>query len=350
VVGYVIKRLAWGVVLALLITMITFFIFFILPPNQPGSNRQGIVSGNLQSQYDLESKSMPSQYVTFLNHVVHGNLGTSLRYNISVRDQIQSALPITLSLIIGGTIMWLLIAFPIGILSALYPRSMLDKGLMAFVLIGISAHPVWLGLVFSYFFGYRLHAFPIAGYCDFAYDPGNSVNQCGGPQYWAYHLVLPWFTFALLFAAFYARMIRATLLETMDEDYVRTARAKGAGEWRVLRTHVMRNALLPVVAMLSMDMVVISLTGVIFIETVYQLPGLGTTLYQALTTNDLPVVVGVVLVICVAVTIANLIADIVYCMIDPRLNLRGPRRGRSWGLGRLRPKPRSGITETATEG
>jgi peptide/nickel transport system permease protein len=349
VVGYVIKRLAWGVVLALLITMVTFFIFFILPPNQPGSNRQGIVSGNLQSQYDLESKSMPSQYATFLNHVVHGNLGTSLRYNISVRDQIQRALPITFSLIIGGTIMWLLIAFPIGILSALYPRSMLDKGLMAFVLIGISAHPVWLGLTFSYFFGYRLHAFPIAGYCDFAYDPGSSVNQCGGPQYWAYHMVLPWFTFALLFAAFYARMIRATLLETMEEDYVRTARAKGAGEWRVLRKHVMRNALLPVVAMLSMDMVVISLTGVIFIETVYQLPGLGTTLYQALTTNDLPVVVGVVLVICIAVTVANLVADIVYCMVDPRVNLRGPRRGRSWGLGRLRPKARAGI-ETATEG
>jgi len=350
VVGFVVKRLAWGVVLALLITMITFFIFFILPPNQPGSNRQGIVSGNLESQYDLESKSMPAQYVTFLNHVVHGNLGTSLRFNTSVRDEIQRALPVTFSLIIGGTIMWLLIAFPIGILSALYPRSLLDKGLMAFVLIGISAHPVWLGLVFSYSFGYRLHAFPIAGYCDLVYDPGTSVNQCGGPRFWAYHMVLPWFTFALLFAAFYARMIRATLLETMDEDYVRTARAKGAGEWRVLRKHVLRNALLPVVALLSMDMVVISLTGVIFIETVYQLPGIGTILYQALTTNDMPVIVGIVLVISFAVTIANLIADIVYCFVDPRLSLRGPQRQRSWGLGRLRPKAQSGVTETATEG
>jgi peptide/nickel transport system permease protein len=349
VVGFVIKRLAWGVVLALLVTMMVFFIFFILPPNQPGSNRQGIVSGNLESQYDLESKSMPAQYVTFLNHVVHGNLGESLRYNVPVRDQIQRSVPITLSLIIGGTIVWLLIAFPIGIISALYPRSMLDKGLMAIVLIGISAHPVWLGLVFSYVFGYKLHAFPIAGYCDLVYDPSTSANQCGGPRFWAYHMVLPWFTFALLFAAFYARMIRATLLETMDEDYVRTARAKGAGEWRVLRKHVLRNALLPVVAMLSMDMVVISLTGVIFIETVYQLPGLGTTLYQALTTSDMPVLVGVALVICIAVTVINLVADIVYTLVDPRVSLRGPRRQRSWALSRMRPRAQPGI-ETATEG
>jgi peptide/nickel transport system permease protein len=349
VLAFVIKRLAWGVVLVVLVSMIVYVIFFVLPPNQPGANRQGVVSGNLESQYNLEHESMPVQYVHFLNHLAHGDFGESIRYNVPVRDQIRSALPVTLSLIIGGTVMWLLIAFPIGILSALYPRSMLDKGLMAIVLIGISAHPVWLGLIFSYTLGYRLHAFPIAGYCDFVYDSGSSVNQCGGPKYWAYHMVLPWFTFALLFAAFYARMIRATLLETMDEDYVRTARAKGAGEWRVLRKHVLRNALLPVVAMLSMDMIVISLTGVIFIETVFQLPGLGTTLYQALRTNDLPIIAGVVVVICFAVTIANLIADILYAVIDPRLHLRGPRRQRRWGLSRLRPKP-AGITETATEG
>jgi peptide/nickel transport system permease protein len=348
VVGFVIKRLAWGCVLVVLVTMITFFIFFVLPPNQPGSNPQAVESGNLETQYNLEHKSIPAQYVTFLNHLAHGNLGESIRYNIAVTDQLKSAAPVTLSLLLGGTILWLLIAFPIGILSALYPRSMLDKGLMAFVLIGISAHPVWWGLIFSYLGGYKLHVFPIAGYCDLVYQKNDSINQCGGPTYWAYHMVLPWFTFALLFAAFYARMIRATLLETMEEDYVRTARAKGAGEWRVLRKHVLRNALLPVVAMLSMDMVVISLTGVIFIETVYQLPGIGTTLYQALRTADMPIIVGIVVVLCLVVTVVNMIADILYSLIDPRLNLRGPKRQRSWGLGRLRPRP--GLGETATEG
>jgi peptide/nickel transport system permease protein len=143
-------------------------------------------------------------------------------------------------------------------------------------------------------------------------------------------------------------MIRATLLETMEEDYVRTARAKGAGEWRVLRKHVLRNAMLPVVAMLSMDMIVISLTGIIFIETVYQLPGIGTTLYQALRTFDMPIIVGIVVVLCLVVTIVNMLADILYSLIDPRLNLRGPKRQRSWGLSRFRAEP--GLTETATEG
>jgi peptide/nickel transport system permease protein len=349
VLGFVIKRLAWGVLLALLITLITFLIFFVLPPNQPGSNRQGIVTPNLQTQYDLNSKSMPAQYVQFLDHVVHGNLGTSIRQQTPVGELIWTSLPVTLSLIIGGTVFWLLLAFPIGILSALHPRSLLDKGLMTFVLIGVSAHPVWLGLCFSYLLGYRIHAFPVAGYCDFVYDPA-SVNQCGGPRYWAYHMILPWFTFALLFAAFYARMIRATLLETMDEDYVRTARAKGASERRVLRKHVLRNALIPVIAMLSMDMVVISLTGVVFIETVYQLPGIGTILYRGLTTNDLPVILGVVIVVSFAVTIANLIADILYCFVDPRLSLRGPRRQRSWAPARLRPRPQPSVTESPTSG
>jgi peptide/nickel transport system permease protein len=262
---------------------------------------------------------------------------------------IWNAVPVTLALLVGGTILWLLIAFPIGIISALRPRSLLDRGLMVFVLIGVAAHPVWLGFSLSYLLGYRAHVFPVAGYCDFAYDP-HSPNLCGGPKQWAYHLVLPWVTFAFLFAALYARMIRACVLETMDEDYVRTARAKGAGEWRVLRKHVLRNALMPVVAMLSMDMVVISLTGVIFIETVFQLPGLGTLLYRGLTTNDLGLILGIVVVISFAVTIANMIGDIVYSLLDPRVSLRGPPRQRSWLRGRWRPSPQPSITETAIEG
>ena len=186
---------------------------------------------------------------------------------------------------------------------------------MVFVLIGVAAHPVWLGYSLSYMLGYRAHLFPTGGYCDFAYD-AHSPNLCGGPKLWAYHLVLPWITFAFLFAALYARMIRASVLETMDEDYVRTARAKGASEWRVLRSHVLRNALMPVVTMLGMDMVVISLTGVIFIETVFQLPGIGTLLYRSLTDNDLPVILGIVIVISVTVTIANMIVG--HRLLPPR--------------------------------
>jgi peptide/nickel transport system permease protein len=349
VVGFVIKRLAWAVLLAALMTLITFLVFFIIPPDDPGARRQGFVTPTLSTQYGLEGKSMPGQYASFVHHAVQGDFGTSIRFNRPVGKMIWEAVPVTLALLVGGTLLWLLIAFPIGVISALRPRSLLDRGLMVFVLIGVAAHPVWLGFSLSYLLGYRAHVFPVAGYCDFAYDP-HSSNLCGGPKQWAYHLVLPWITFAFLFAALYARMIRASILETMDEDYVRTARAKGAGEWRVLRKHVLRNALMPVVAMLSMDMVVISLTGVIFIETVFQLPGIGTLLYRSLTTNDLPVILGIVIVISFAVTIANMIADIVYSLLDPRLNLRGPRRQRNWLRGRWRSSPQPSITETAIEG
>src|SRR5213080_415944 len=131
-------------------TLITFLIFFMLPPNQPGSNRQGIVAPNLNTQYNLHGQSLPAQYVEFLRHIVRGDLGESLRQPIQVREEIWRALPVTISLVIGGTIFWLLIAIPIGLCSALRPRSLIDRGMMVFVLIGISAHPVWLSLMFSY--------------------------------------------------------------------------------------------------------------------------------------------------------------------------------------------------------
>src|SRR5256714_13573145 len=143
----------------------------------------------------------------------------------------------------------MLIAIPIGILSALRPRSLLDRASMTFVLIGISAHPIWIGLIFAYVFGFRLHITPITGYCDFI----NPSTDCGGPVQWAYHLALPWATFAILFAALYVRMIRANTLETMNEDYVRTARAKGAPEWLAPRSPPLRDAMPPLPTVLGMD-------------------------------------------------------------------------------------------------
>jgi len=347
VLAFVFKRLVWAVILAWLVTLICFVIFFALPRNQPGSNRQGIVAPNLNVAYDLNSDSLPRQYVTFVEHVVRGDLGESLRTPQTVRSMIHDAAPVTLTLIIGGTIFWLLIAFPVGILSALYPRSFADRGLMVVLLIGISAHPVWLSLVFSYVLGVKAHLFPVEGYCSFVYDPHSSY-QCGGPRYWAYHMILPWFTFALIFAALYARMIRASLLESMHEDYVRTAYAKGASRSRVLRKHVLRNALLPVVAMLGMDFG-LALTGAIFIETVYNLPGLGHVLYQALGTNDEPVILGVVVVVAMTVAFANLLADIAFCILDPRVRLRVPSeaRGVSKSLRRS-PRAQAQVTESAT--
>jgi len=345
VLVFVVRRLVWAIVLVAVISLITFTIFLALPHHSIGS-RQGLVTPNLQAQWHLNHKSVPTQYALFLKHVVwYGDLGQSLRQPISVRSVIRSSLPVTASLVIGGTVLWLLLAFPIGLLSALRPRSFLDKGLMILVLVGVSAHPVWLGLVLSYFLGFKAHLFPIGGYCNLHYHVGDA---CGGPRYWAYYMVLPWITFALLFAALYARMIRAGVLEALGEDYVRTARAKGAGSWRILRKHVFRNALLPVVAMLGMD-VGIAFGGAIFIETAFDLPGMGQALYRALGSNDEPVIMGVALVVSVAVVIMNLAADIAYCVIDPRVRLRTGRRLRVPELvRRRRANGRAELTEPIT--
>jgi peptide/nickel transport system permease protein len=210
----------------------------------------------------------------------------------------------------------MLIALPLGILSALRPRSLLDRITMIFVLVGISAHPVWIGLIFSFIFGYKLGLTPITGYCN-AINPATS---CGGPVQWAYHMILPWLTFALLFAALYARMIRANVTEALNEDYVRTARAKGAPEWQVMRSHVLRNALLPVVTMLGMD-ISVGLGGAVFTESVYSLPGLGHTLVQSLDGPDLPIMIGIVVFATVCIILINLMVDLLYAVIDPRIRL-----------------------------
>ena len=190
---------------------------------------------------------------------------------------------------------------------------------MVFVLIGVSAHPVWIGLIFSYFFGYKLGITPIANYANFFGAPADS-GLPGGPWQWFYHLILPWCTFAILFAALYVRMIRANVMETQNEDYVRTARAKGAPESRVLTRHVLRNALLPVVTMLGMD-IGLALGGAIFTETVYQLPGLGRISILAINNSDLAVVQGVIVFATLCIIFFNLVVDLLYAWIDPRIRL-----------------------------
>src|SRR5205807_7834990 len=226
---------------------------------------------------------------------------------LSVNYVVLNAAPVTASLVLGGAVFWVLIALPLGILSALRSRSLLDRIAMVFVLVGISAHPVWIGLLFAYFFGFKAGIFPITGYCDFI----NPSGDCGGPVQWAYHLILPWTTFAILFAALYVRMIRSNVMETLNEDYVRTARAKGAPEAIVLRSHVLRNAMLPVVTMLGMD-IGLALGGAIFTETVYGLPGRGKTALAGLFNNDIPTAEGVIVFATLATTGFNLVVDLLH--------------------------------------
>jgi peptide/nickel transport system permease protein len=307
-------------VLFVAVTFVTYIVFFLIPAN-PAALAAGrsATPEKIQevSEYLGLDRPVPIQYAKFMERLVlDGSLGTSFATRQDVNDIVMRAAPVTASLVFGGVLLWLAIAIPVGILSALRPRSLLDRTSMVLVLIGISAHPVWIGLLLAYFFGYRLGWFPITGYCDAV----NPSTDCGGPAQWAYHLVLPWATFACVFAATYTRFIRANVLETMNEDYVRTARAKGAPESRVLRRHVLRNAMLTIVTILGLD-IGLAMGGAIFTETVFGLPGLGQTVVGSIANFDLPVTQGVVVFATLCIIVANLLVDLVYAWVDPRIRL-----------------------------
>jgi peptide/nickel transport system permease protein len=320
--AFLVRRLFWAVFLLLAATTVTYVIFFLVP-GDPAS----LACGKACTPQDVArvrhllylDQPIWKQYGHFLwNLIGHQSLGTSYANRVSVNYYIGQEVPVTASLVFGGAIFWLAISIPIGVLSALRPRSLLDRSAMVFVLIGISAHPVWIGLILSFVFGYKLGWTPISGYCNF-FGAG-AADNCGGPVQWAYHMLLPWCTFMLLFAALYVRLIRANVMETMNEDYVRTARAKGSPERRVLVHHVLRNSMLPVVTILGMD-IGLALGGAIFTESIFNLHGLGQQLVQSANQLDLPVIMGIVIFSTIAVIVFNLIVDITYAFLDPRIRL-----------------------------
>jgi peptide/nickel transport system permease protein len=321
---YLIRRILWACLLFIVITFITFVIFYI-GPNNPAravcggeqAKRECLVRATEKLGLD---QPMPVQYYKFMKQLVlHQDLGTSFATSQSVNQRIKEAAPVTASLVFGGAVLWMILGLSIGIFSALKPRSLIDRFAMVFVLIGVSAHPVWIGLILEYTFGVKLGWTPIAGYANF-FGAASDSGQPGGPWQWFYHMLLPWCTFALLFAALYVRMIRANVMETMNEDFVRTARAKGAPERQVLFSHTLRNALLPVVTMLGMD-IGIGLGGAIFTETVFNLPGLGQTALIGISNQDLAIVQGVIVFATIAIIVFNLVVDLLYAWIDPRIRL-----------------------------
>ena len=326
---YLIRRLFWAGVMFIAVTVVSYIIFFLVPAEPArlicGAQCPPDQVERVRKEVGLDDP-VYQQYARFLGGLMPislrppsakvPSLGNSYATRQPVNDIIKEAAPVTASLVIGGAILWMLVALPVGILSALRPRSLLDRAGMVFVLIGISAHPVWIGLILIYFVGYRAELTPLGGYCDMI----NPSTDCGGPVQWAHALILPWITFALLFAALYVRMIRANVLEALNEDYVRTARAKGAPEWLVMRSHVLRNAMLPVVTMLGMD-IGLALGGAVFTETVFGLPGLGKRALEALEGFDLPAVMGIVVFATVCVILFNLVVDLLYAVIDPRIRL-----------------------------
>ena len=333
-IQYLIRRLLWAVALMITVTAIGFALFYLVPSDPA---RQACGKSCTQAQltiirHDLGTdRPIYVQYGKFLGrlipfsftggpHFKTPNLGTSYyNSNESVGSIISQAAPITMSLVFGAVVLWMLVAIPIGILSALRPRSLLDRTTMFGVLIGVSMHPVWLGLLLLYFLSDRVTWFPVGGYAGL-FSSGGLYGVPTGPGQWAWHLALPWFTLAVLFMAIYVRMIRANVMEVMNEDYVRTARAKGAPESRVLRQHILRNALLPVVTMLGMD-IGLALGGAVFTETIYSLHGLGWWTVQSINSSDTPVVLGVIVFATTMIIVFNLIVDVLYAWVDPRIRL-----------------------------
>jgi peptide/nickel transport system permease protein len=244
----------------------------------------------------------------------HGDLGRSYGNREAVTTRLLRAAPVTISLVLGGLVVWMLIAVPLGLIAAMRPRSLLDRGVAVVVAIGLSVHPVWLGLMLSYLFGHELDVLPSQGYCSI----GNISTGCEGLSEWTTHLILPWITYGILNAALFTMMLRALLIEELEADYVRTATAKGVPKRRIVRRHVLRNVSVPLVTMLGLQAAT-SLAGVIFVETAFDLPGLGGMLRTAAQRGDLPLTAGSIVFLALAIILINLIVDLTYFAIDPRL-------------------------------
>jgi peptide/nickel transport system permease protein len=315
--AYIVRRVLWVFVLLFLVSGITFVIFYALPSADPAVLRAGkspnpqLVEA-IRHQLGLD-KSLPAQYVDYMKQLVfHADLGYSFENNISVKHQILERLPATMSLALGAAVLWLTVGITVGIISATRSRTVIDRVTMGAALVAISAPVYWLGLVSLYFFSNdigRFHIFSGAG----SYTPLTE-----DPSKWFQSLLLPWMVLAAAFAAFYARLLRSNLIETMGEDYIRTARAKGLTERRVVLKHGVRSAITPIITAAGLDIGIL-LGGAILTETVFNIPGVGRLVFDSLQRSDLPMIQGTVLFGTFFIVTANLIVDVIYAFMDPRV-------------------------------
>jgi peptide/nickel transport system permease protein len=324
VTGIVLRRLGWLALLIVLITAITYTLFFVVPGDPAvqavpkGASPQTIA--DVRHRMGLD-QPLWKQYLYFLHGpdlIGNGNpagilnwppnLGYSFKNQEPVLQTILDRLPVSLSLALGGVVLWLAIGFGVGIVSALRPGSARDHAAMVYALVGVSMPQFLLGILLIYFLYFRLGIFPAPGYVPFTESPRS----------WAWHLVLPWCTLAFTYAAAFSRNLRSSMLEVANENWVVLARAKGVKRNDVIRRHVVRPALPPVVTMLGMDLGVL-VSGAVVVEVVFGLNGVGKLAVDALTNQDLPVIAGCVLLAAISVAVANLAVDIAYRVLDPRV-------------------------------
>jgi peptide/nickel transport system permease protein len=315
----VIRRLVSGIIVLWVISVAVFALFFIAPHNvaQAIAGRQATPQtvADVAARLGL-NRPVLDQYGSFAWNLLHGNLGYSYYNSEAVTSLIGSRIGVTLSLTIGGAVLWLLIGISTGVLAATHPRSLIDKGATFFAVFFYSMPTFLLGLILLYFLFFQLHLagipwFPGSGY----------VSIFTNPAGWAQHMILPWIAVALTTAATYTRLTRAGMLEVLGEDYIRTARAKGVSERRVTYRHALRAALTSVVTQLGIDIGVL-LGGAVVTENIFGLPGLGQLAIQSVTQQDLPVIIGIVMLAAAFVVVCNFAVDMLYAVLDPRVRAR----------------------------
>jgi peptide/nickel transport system permease protein len=316
-IRFLVRRVLQGLLVIWLITIVLFVTFYVTPSNvaQTLGGRQATPQtiALINQRLGLD-RPLWEQYLRFIGNALRGDLGYDYYKQIPVTSVIADALPKTLSIAVGAAIIWLLIGVTNGVLSATRPRSFLDRSLTVFALFFYSMPTFLLGLLLLFFLYFQLtlagvRIFPPGGYTD--------ISDFGG---WVQHMILPWFTVALVTAASYTRLTRTSMLEVLGEDYIRTARSKGLSERRVVLRHGLRSGLTPVVTQFGIDVATL-LGGIIVTEQVFSIDGLGRTAVTAITQQDQPVIIGIALVGTVAVVVANILVDIVYAFLDPRVRL-----------------------------
>lgn len=314
------RRLASMLFVLFAVSVLVFVIFNVLPAGDPAVRMAGKIPTEAQVEAIREEWGFDQpvyvQYATMMRKMFSGEV-VSYFTQQNVVEEIWKGLPRTLSLAVGAAIAWMAFAVALGLYGALRAGGFADRLLTALALAGISMPVFWVGALLSYYLGYRAGIFPSGGYVPFTESPLR----------WFWHLVLPWTALAIVFIGVYSRLLRSDIIETMGEDHVRTARAKGLSERRVLLRHVLRNSLIPIVTLWGLDFGAVLGGGAILTETVFDLQGVGQYAADAIGQLDLPPVMAVTLFGAFFIVVLNALVDIAYAALDPRIRLEGRSGG-----------------------
>jgi peptide/nickel transport system permease protein len=311
---FVVRRLV-GMAFVLFVVSILVFVIFNVIPNSPpaqrlaGKNATPQLVKNIEDEWGFD-EPLPVQYATMMEKTFTGEL-TSYEPRLPVKPRIEEGIPATLSLSIGAGIIWLGFGLLLGYLSAVRAGGKLDKFLTALAIAGISIPVFLIAPVLIYFLTYKIELFPNGGYVGLTEDPWE----------WLKHMILPWFTLAILSIGFYSRVLRSNMLDVMNEDYVRTARAKGLSERKVMTRHVLRNSLIPIVTLFGLDFGATIAGTAIITESLYNIPGVGLYAAESIAKLELPPIMGVTLYGAFFVVFINALVDIAYAYLDPRVRL-----------------------------